>query len=158
MTFDARRMTIRTFKNDDSAAVSQLIVENLRTVNIRDYSQELMDALAKHKSPQNLEELASECDAFVAVEAGKILGVAMLYGDRITNMFVRTQNQSSGIGRSLITHIEELAKSREISKLSVDSSITALGFYIKCGYRVTRKVNKPFSGIDNVVFEMDKVL
>ena len=157
MTHDVL-MTIRRFTNDDAAAVSQLIVENLKTVNIRDYSQELMDALAKYKSPQNLQELASECDAFVAVEAGKILGVAMLYGDRIANMFVRTQSQSSGIGRSLITYIEELAKSREIPRLSVDSSITALGFYIKCGYRIIQKVNKPFSGIDNVVFEMDKVL
>jgi N-acetylglutamate synthase-like GNAT family acetyltransferase len=151
-------MTIRRFRNDDAAAVSQLIVENLRTVNIRDYSEELMDALAKHKSPQSLQKLASDCDAFVAVEDGRILGVAMLYGDRVTNMFVHTQSQSSGIGRSLITHIEELAKNREISKLSVDSSTTALGFYIKCGYKVTRKVNKPFCGIDNIVFEMEKVL
>ncbi len=151
-------MTIRKFRNDDAAAVRQLIVENLETVNIRDYSQELIDALAKHKSSQSLQKLASECDAFVAVEDGKILGVAMLYGDRITNMFVHTQSQRSGIGRSLITHIEKLAKNRETTRLSVDSSVTALGFYIKCGYRVIRKVNKPFCGIDNVVFEMEKVL
>ena len=151
-------MTIRRFRNDDAAAVSQLIVENLRTVNIRDYPEELMDALAKHKSPQNLQKLASDCDAFVAVEDGRILGVAMLYGYRISNMFVHTQSQSSGIGRSLVTHMEKLARSREISRLSVDSSTTALGFYVKCGYKVIRKVNKPFCGIDNVVFEMDKVL
>jgi len=151
-------MTIRGFINDDAAAVSQLIVENLKTVNIRDYSRELMDVLAEHKSPQSLQKLAGECDAFVAVEDGRILGVAMLYGNRITNMFVHTQSQSSGIGRSLIAHIEKLARTRKISKLSLDSSITALGFYIKCGYRVIRKVNKPFLGIDNIVFEMDKVL
>ncbi len=151
-------MTIRKFRNDDAAAVRQLIVENLETVNIRDYSEELIDALAKHKSSQSLQKLASECDAFVAVEDGKTLGVAMLYGDRITNMFVHTQSQRSGIGRSLITHIEKLAKNRETTRLSVDSSVTALGFYIKCGYRVIRKVNKPFCGIDNVVFEMEKVL
>lgn len=151
-------MTIRRFRDDDAAAVSQLIVENLRTVNIRDYSEELMDALAKYKSPQNLQKLASECDGFVAVEDGRILGVAMLYGDRITNMFVHTQSQNSGIGRSLVTHIEKLAKTREISRLSIDSSTTAMGFYIKCGYRIIRKVNKPFCGIDNIVFEMEKVL
>ena len=151
-------MTIRRFRNDDAAAVSQLIVENLRTVNIRDYPEELMDALAKHKKPRNLQKLASECEAFVAVKDGRILGVAMLYGDRVTNMFVHTQSQSSGIGRSLITHIEKLAQSRDISRLFVDSSTTALGFYIKCGYRIIQKVNKPFCGIDNIVFEMEKVL
>jgi len=151
-------MTIRRLINDDAAVVSQLIVENLKTINIRDYSRELMDVLAEHKSPQSVQKLASECDAFVAVEDGEILGVAMLYGDRITNMFVHMQSQNRGIGGSLVTHIEELARTRKISKLSLDSSITALGFYIKCGYRIIQKVNKPFLGIDNVVFEMEKVL
>jgi GNAT superfamily N-acetyltransferase len=150
-------MIIR-FKNEHAIAVSELIVENLKTVNIRDYPEELVDALAAYKNPHHLSESAEKCDAFVAVENGRILGVAMLDGNRIANMFVHTRVQGRGIGKSLLAHIEGLARRRQISRLVVDSSITAVGFYTKCGYRVIREVNKPFCGIENIVFEMTKVL
>lgn len=151
-------MAIRRFKNRDAAAVSGLIIENLRTVNIRDYSEELMNTLAAYKTPEQVIESAGKSDAFVAVKRGNIQGVAMLKGNKVVNMFVQTQAQGRGIGRSLMRRIEKLAKKMQISKLVVDASITAVGFYTRCGYKVVRKVNKPFCGIDNVVFKMTKTL
>ena len=149
-------MTIRRFRDSDAPAVSELIVENLKTVNIRDYSEELVDALAACRTPQQLLESVEKCDAFVATENGRISGVAMLNGDRMTNVFVHAQMHGRGIGSSLVSRIERLAKKRRIPRLVVDSSITAAGFYTKCGYRTIRKVNKPFRGIENIVFEMIK--
>ena len=151
-------MIIRKFRDEDANAVSKLIVDNLRTVNIRDYSKELMDALAEYKNPQEVLIAAEECDAFVAVEDDAILGVAMLDGDSLTNVFIQTQMHGEGIGRCLVDHLEALAKERQISKLTVDSSITAVGFYIKCGYEVIRKVNEPFRGMESALFEMSKLL
>ena len=151
-------MIIREFRNEDADAVSQLIVENLETVNIRDYSKELIDALVEYKSPEQLLESAEKCDALVAVENGSIFGVAMLYNNRITNMFIHTQMHGRNLGRSLLERLEGLAVKQGICKLTADSSITAVGFYTKCGYEVIRKVNKPFCGIENVVFEMIKTL
>ena len=151
-------MTIREFKNEDVVAVSELIVENLKTVNIRDYSEELIDALIAHKNPQQLLELAEKCDALVAVEDDRILGIVMLYDGKITNMFVHTQMHGRHIGSSLLNHLEGLAKDRQIPGLIVDSSITAVGFYTRRGYQIIRKVNKPFCGIKNLVFEMIKTL
>ncbi len=102
-------MAIRRFKNQDATAVSELIIENLKTVNIRDYSEELMNTLAAYKTPEQVIESAGKSDAFVAVKRGNILGVAMLKGDRIANMFVQTQTQRRGIGRSLMRRMEKLA-------------------------------------------------
>ena len=151
-------MAIRRFRNRDAAAVSELIIENLRTVNIRDYSEELMNTLAAYKTPKQVMESAGKSDAFVAVKRGNILGVAMLKGNKIVNMFVQTQAQGRGIGRSLMRRIEKLAKKMRISELVVDASITAVGFYTRCGYKIVKKVNKPFCSIDNIVFEMVKTL
>ena len=151
-------MIIREFRSEDAAFVSELIVENLKTVNIRDYSEELVNALASYKNPQQLWESARKCDAFVAMENSTVLGVAMLDGNKITNVFVHTQRQGSGIGRSLIAHIERLARERSLSRLVVDSSITAAGFYTRCGYQTVKRLDKPFRGIKNIVFEMVKVL
>jgi N-acetylglutamate synthase-like GNAT family acetyltransferase len=151
-------MGIRKFKSRDADAVSELIIENLRTVNIRDYSKDLIDILAAYKTPKRVIESAGKGSAFVAVKRGNILGVAMLKENKIVNMFVRKQMQGNGIGRSLLNRIEKLAKKKRISELVVDASITAVGFYSKCGYKVVRKVNKPFCSIDNVVFEMTKKL
>ena len=151
-------MAIRKFKEQDAVAVSKLIIENLKTVNIRDYSQELMNILAAYKTPKQVLESAGKSDAFVAVKRGNILGVAMLKGDKIVNMFVQTQAQGKGIGRSLMRRIEKLAKKMRISELVVEATITAVGFYTKCGYKTVREVNRSFCGIDNVVFKMTKTL
>ena len=152
------KMIIRKFRNKDADAVSELIVDNLRTVNIRDYSAELMDALAEYKTPQQVLIAAAECDAFVAVENEAILGVAMLDEDQLANVFTHTRMHGKGIGRSLLDHIETRAREQNISVLKVDSSITALGFYIRCGYQVIRKAHEQFCGIENTVFEMSKSL
>ena len=151
-------MSIRKFKDRDAAAVSELIIENLKTVNIRDYSKELIDILSAYKTPRQVLESAGKSEAFVAVKRGSIIGVVMLKGNKIVNMFVQTQMQGSGIGRSLIRRIEKLAKKMRISELAVDATITAVGFYTRCGFQVVKKVNKPFCGIDNVVIEMMKTL
>ncbi len=151
-------MASRRFRDRDAPAVSELIIENLKTVNIRDYSEELMNTLAAYKTPEQVIESAGKSDAFVAVKRGNILGVAMLKGDKIVNMFVQTQAQGRGIGRSLMRRIEKLAKKMRIPKLVVDASITAVGFYTKCGYRIVREVNRSFCGIDNVIFKMTKTL
>jgi GNAT superfamily N-acetyltransferase len=133
-------------------------VDNLKTVNIHDYPEEVIDALAASNTPQRMLESARKCDAFVAVENGTILGIAMLDGNRIKRVFTHTQMQRRGIGRALMSHVEALAEERRIPELIVDSSITAVGFYSKCGYEVIRKVNKPFRGIENIIFEMSKNL
>ena len=151
-------MIIRRFRSKDAAVVSELIVDNLKTVNIRDYPEELINALAAHKIPQQMLKSAAKCDAFVAADDGEILGIAMLDDDRITNVFTHTRIHGRGIGRSLITHIETLARNRRIPKLTVNSSITAVGFYAKCGYEVIREVRKSFRGIENTVVEMSKIL
>ena len=151
-------MSIRKFKDRDAAAVSELIIENLKTVNIRDYSKELIDILSSYKTPKQVIESAGKSEAFVAVKRGSIVGVAMLRGNKIVNMFVQTQAQGTGIGRSLIKRIERRAKKMRISELVVDATITAVGFYTRCGYQVIRKVNKPFCSIDNIVIEMVKAL
>ena len=133
-------------------------MENLRTINAHDYSEELVDALIACRNPHRLWELAGKCDAFVAVENGEVFGVAMLHGDKLTNMFVHARMQRRGIGRSLLTHLEALARKRQIPRIVLDSSVTAVEFYTKCGYRTIRRVNKPFKGIENIVFEMIKEL
>ena len=71
-------------------------------------------------------------------------------------MFVEVQEHGKGIGRMLINHVEAYARTLKISKLMVNSSVTARDFYIKCGYSVIRKTNKPLDGMENTVFEMAK--
>jgi len=151
-------MKIREFCEADAQAISDLIIENLKKVNICDYSKKLMDALAEYKSPQQLLRLSQKWDTFVAENETDILGVVMLDKNKIKTMFVSIQAHDKGIGRSLLDHIEALARERKLSRVCVDSSITAVGFYAKCGYRPIRKLNKPFRNIDNVVFEMMKIL
>lgn len=123
--------------------ISNIIIQNLLTVNSKDYGIEKVKKMAKEFSVENLKNTFSKRKkVFVALIDDKVIGTAGIekswYNDDeywILTVFVKPENHSQGIGRKLIEKIEEFASTLPIKKLIIPASITANGFYYKLGYR-----------------------
>lgn len=123
--------------------ISNIIIQNLLTVNSKDYGIEKVKKMAKDFSVENLKNTFSKRKkVFVALIDDKVIGTAGIekswYNDDeywILTVFVKPENHSQGIGRKLIEKIEEFAATLPIKKLIIPASITANGFYYKLGYR-----------------------
>ena len=120
-----------------------MIRKNLLEVNSKDYPKSAIQFLIKIHSPKQLIEKSKEKNIYVLVEKDKIIGTVSLKGDWVLTVFVNPDVHGRGLGRKLMEYIENVAKKRKITKLTLPSSITAEKFYKKLGYKkIERKKHK----------------
>ena len=122
----------------DADALSRVIVRALREVNARDYEPAIIDAVAANFSCEKVLEAIRSRPVFVAVIDDEIAGTASLEGATVRSMFVRPDHERRGIGAALMGEIEALAVAHGIERLTLQSSITAEGFYRRHGFDAVR--------------------
>ncbi len=123
--------------------ISNIIIQDLLTVNSKDYGMERVKKMAEDFTVEKLQNsLSKRKKVFVALIDDNVVGTAGIdkswYSDDeywILTVFVKPENHGQGIGKKLIGKIEEYATTLPIKKLVIPASITAHEFYYKLGYR-----------------------
>jgi GNAT superfamily N-acetyltransferase len=128
---------IREFLPQDAAAVSGIIRSTLRVTNGADYSPEILEPLIEYFSPEKVLQLAGERMCLVAEIDAQIVGTVALENSELQTFFVRPDFQRKHVGTFLLKNIERFARGSRIKKITVFSSLTAVSFYEKMGYRKT---------------------
>ena len=146
---------IRKFKDKDALEVSDLIRKTLSEENSKFYPQSVIKFMDSEFTPKFLVELSKEREFFVAIEKSNIIGSITLIKDYIGTVFVNPDYHCKGIGTKLMETIENLAKVRKIEKLRLNSSINAVDFYEKLGYKKGEQSQNEEYG---VTYEMKKTL
>lgn len=119
-------------------------------------------------SPEFLEELINEINCsepgVIVAEKGKILiGFAYYHCNNnfieIEEIDVLKEYQGQGIGKTLIQHIEKIAKEKRIKRLVTDTSVSAEGkpwkayeFWVRMGFADTGKRIQGLHGLKYVKF------
>ena len=92
-----------------------------------------------------VEEYLNRGDCFVTEMDNQIIGVYVLLPTRpetveLVNIAVKESFQNRGIGKQLIFHAIQIAKSKGYKTIEIgtgNSSIGQLALYQKCGFRIT---------------------
>jgi len=101
---------------------------------------------------KQLDHMATIMDFFVLRGEDKIIAVGSL-GSRDENiawiplMHVHSEHQRMGLGSSLMRYLEKLAKSRNFTKIHLETdseAYWAINFYTKHGYSIFRKDKNPW--------------
>ncbi|MBD3328633.1 GNAT family N-acetyltransferase [Candidatus Peregrinibacteria bacterium] len=142
---------IRKFRQRDAQELSALICNTLRLINIRDYSEETIEKMCIHFSPEKLTKIAKDRVCFVAVNENRIIGTASLKDNIILTVFVDAEIQGKGIGSKLINKVENLALKNGYKKVKVPSSLTSVKFYEKLGYSQVEQTDSDFG--KNIIME-----
>ena len=92
---------------------------------------------------------------------GELLGVGRLHLNspdqaQIRYMAVRDGNRSRGVGRALVSRLEELAKRRSVKRVVLNAREAVVGFYQRCGYQVVADGPTMFEEVKHK--RMEKVL
>lgn len=151
-------ITIRRFANEDADDVSQLIIDNLSSVNIHDYGEEAVRQLIPFYSPRWLTQFAQNGEMYVAEIHSRIVGTATLEQDRIRNMFVLADYHRQGIGRILMQHIEGIARQKGKSRLFLHAGISAVGFYQNLGFFQVDVMEENIGIIPIKMIRMEKLI
>ncbi len=151
-------MLIRPFIPDDAAALSRLIIQNVREVNSRDYSPEAIAALLPHFTPEDIINHAAKWLTLVCTIDQSVVGTASLDGDRVRDVFVAVDHHRAGIGRELMRAIESAAIKRNRGRLFLLAGLSAEDFYRKLKWVVVKRFSNDLNGIPLPVIRMEKQL
>ncbi|MDE6209564.1 MAG: GNAT family N-acetyltransferase [Lachnospiraceae bacterium] len=132
---------IRRFQAGDAEEVSALISKTLRTVNIKDYSEEYIEANVSSHSADVLIERAKQGHMYVVCDNLRIVGCGAIAGywgstteSILLTIFVLPEYQGKSIGKLIIRTLEQDEFFLRAKRIEIPASITAVGFYKKMGY------------------------
>jgi predicted N-acetyltransferase YhbS len=129
---------LRAARDGDAEAVSQVIVSALRESNASDYPREVIERLAQIFNPAAVLDMIGKRKVFVATSEQRIIGTASLDGRVVHAVFVAPDVQHRGVGRRLMAEVERTALSAGTTTLVVQSSVTAVPFYARLGFKAVR--------------------
>jgi ribosomal protein S18 acetylase RimI-like enzyme len=127
--------------------IGDLIGGCIMKIRKLDSSESLpMDLLLLADPSQELvEEYVKRGQCFIAEDEGQVVGVYVLLPTRprtveLVNIAVAKEQQGKGIGKQLVNHAIQIAKSQGYKTIEIgtgNSSIGQLALYQKCGFRIT---------------------
>lgn len=130
--------TIRPALSDDAADISAVILRALRETNAKHYTDEIIARVERSFSPDAVLALIAKRTVVVATIGSRVVATASLDGSVVRTVFVAPDVQARGIGKLLMAEIEHIARARNISALTVPSSVTAETFYARLGFEAVR--------------------
>ncbi len=129
-------MYIRKLLDDEYSEVIKLIYDSVHTVCKDDYSKKELDAWAPPSFDFiKFQKALNGCVNLVALKRNLIVGfISMEKSGYINRLYTHKDFLRQGIASSLMKKAEEWAVNHNVYELSLDSSRTAKGFYIKMGF------------------------
>jgi len=130
------KSALRPYLPADAAILADIFRASIEELTGDDYTQEQQQAWASIADDltEFAERLASRL-TLVATLGGSPVGFAALEGkDKIDMLYVHPAVAGQGIGKMLIEALEKLACARGTTKLPVQASDTASGFFAHRGF------------------------
>lgn len=154
------KITTRQYKSSDAQALASIYYNTIHNINIRDYSQEQINAWAPSSSLElnGWKQKWEKLTPIVALSENIIVGFAEFESDgHIDCFYVHHEFQNKGVASALMTAIETKAKQNNISRIYAEVSITAKSFFEKREFQVIKKQNVTIRGCQLTNFVMEKI-
>ena len=139
-------LVTRSFTEPDLDAVKSLVD---RTIDVSYSGVYPPAAIAFFKEYHSLESIlndAREGHTLVVEEEGVVIATGTLLGTNVRRMFVDAAAQSRGLGRALLSRLEEHGRSLGLVALDLSSSLPAYHFYLNSGYNTDSEERTPVPG------------
>ena len=153
-------MNIRRYAKDESDQVWDVIFQATHVSIARDYHSDLVHRWAPlDRDMDEWAERLEETNPFVAMEDGKVVGMAELVADGFIDCFyVLPTYQGKGIGKALLSEIEKRARVEDQLRLRAHVSVTAEPFFSSQGFEIVERWNKIIIGHPAPQYHMEKTL
>lgn len=146
-----QNIIIRKFNDIDSLKLCEIIRRNLTEINSKDYPEEIINDMCNRYISEYMIEKSKKRDIFVAELNGELIGTASFENNMIYTVFVNVDYHKRGVGKKLISFIENKAKKKLINVIQISSSITSQNFYYALGYKYVKEVEVPNLGRSIIV-------
>lgn len=132
------------YKNDYAKELSEIILDNMYKINIKEHGKDVIDRISRHFTEDEIKKnFPNRTKCLVALKDNEVVGTASInrYKGDITGekyilltVFVKINNHHQGIGKNLIQNIEKIAVNIGCKELLIPASVYACEFYRKFGF------------------------
>ena len=132
------------YNNNYAKELSEIILDNMYKINIKEHGKEVIDRISKHFTENEIKKnFPNRTKCLVALKDNEVVGTASINkykGDTtgekyiLLTVFVKIENHHQGIGKKLIQNIEEIAVNLGCKELIITASVYACEFYRKYGF------------------------
>jgi GNAT superfamily N-acetyltransferase len=130
-------MHIRSARHEDAEQACEVVKRSIKELCHADHRGDAptLRRWLSNKTPDNMRRWIDQHCTFVAIGGAAILGVAVLKrtGEIILN-YVSPDARFHGVSKALIARLETCAREFGIEAVSLQSSATAIRFYLSAGY------------------------
>lgn len=152
-------MFLRAGRPDDKRHLQQLFYDTVHTINARDYSPGQLEAWAPAEVDREAWARLDRQQVFVVECQKKQVGFISLSEDGLIDfLFVHQDFQGKGIASALYKQVERVARKKGMHILKTEASITARGFFEKCGFALLTETRKSLRGQEFINYRMEKIL
>jgi ribosomal protein S18 acetylase RimI-like enzyme len=149
---EEEKMRIRTYKKTDFNEVVELIRDTFSKYNSKDGTKKGIKNYLSHFSKNNLNEIKESFNSsdifYVAEVDGKINGIVRGRKSKkfersfhLSNLFISGKYHRKGIATKLYQKFESKAIKLKGKKITINSSIYAVPFYSKMGFKKIGKIS-----------------
>ncbi len=143
-------MEIRHFRAEDAQELSEVIARTMRTCNVKDYGEELIELCIAGKTPEKLIECSNWMHIYVLCDGEMIVGTGSIgpYWGSTTEsslftIFVLPEYQGRGLGRLIVETLEQDEFFLRAERIEIPASLTAVDFYKRMGYDYKNGSSEP---------------
>ncbi len=142
------KLALRPFLPEDAPVLAEIFRAAIAELTTDDYNAAQQEAWASAAEDMAKfgKDLAGQL-TLIATMGGSPVGFASLEGkDKIGMLYVHPAVAGQGVGATLADALEKLAGGRGVSKLKVDASDSARGFFEKRGYVAQQRNSVSLAG------------
>jgi putative acetyltransferase len=131
---------VRPARDEDCAAIACLRCQTIRHVNARVYPADVIRRWATKENAGTLRMSGAGRKRWVAVEQSRIVGFCEHTFDGVlSRIYVHKDRLETGIGSRLLAVAEASLERLGCKRITLESTVTAKGFYAAKGYRTVKK-------------------
>ncbi|MFT3814051.1 MAG: GNAT family N-acetyltransferase [Acidovorax sp.] len=135
------QIKIRIAEAEDAAAACEVIRRSISLCCADDHHNdpEIISRWLANKTPENIAAwiVTKDSIALIAHRSGQTLGFALVVKDELALCYVVPQVLHQGVGKALLREAASQAIVRGVEVLRLDSTRTALPFYLRNGFSIT---------------------
>ena len=155
---------MRKYRDVDAKDFADIHYDSVHNVSAEYYSADIIHQWSPPVTQERINQIqdSAKTEERIMVDYNGVcagLGAIALDENELRACYVHSDFMRLGIGLTIVTELENFAKSHGLKYLTLDSSFNAKDFYVSCGYDVIKKDSHQLrSGLKMDCFKMKKNL
>lgn len=149
------KVAIRPALRDDADSIHELHTRSVTALCADVYSTEIIHTWLKDRTPEGYHRAIDRGCMFVALADDAVVGFANVIPGEILALFVDAPFAGQGVGAQLLEYALSVARRNHRGSIKVVSTLNAVPFYTRHGFRLVQYSAEPRGDIEIPVAEME---